>query len=413
MRRTGMNLEAVKIRNKTAVLNILNRQGPMSRKDIAAKVGLTAAAVTVLCTEMIEEGILLEKGEVQEEERHAGRKKVLLDINYEYQYVAAVSIEMSSTYITICDLKGSELAGKKIPTDKSLPPHEFLESIARECIAFLWANGRRLEEILGMGVCIPGIVDREQGISLHAYGIWESPVNVKNEMEALMHCPVIVENNVKAFAEGELAYGQGRRDEDLLFLKWGPGVGSAIVIQDQIYEGKDHRAAEIGHYIVEPNGIACRCGRRGCLETRVSTQAIIGKIKTIYSETDTPVLYAQTGGNPDRITEEDFNRWSKGKAETEFCIDDEKVFEIMDRSIERMARAVVNVLTILAPNNMILFGDMFENKRIRTLFVEYCKSYDPSYNENYIQKSKLSKKIYYIGATAIVTRKLFFERGNA
>ena len=52
-----------------------------------------------------------------------------------------------------------------------------------------------------------------------------------------MNCPVIVENNIKAFAEGELLYGMGKTEENLLFLKWGPGVGSAMVIGNQVYEG--------------------------------------------------------------------------------------------------------------------------------------------------------------------------------
>ena len=77
MGRTGMNLENVKVRNRSVILSLLNSQGAMSRKDIAKQVGLTPAAVTLLCTEMMEEGKIVEKGEVQEE-RRAGRKKVLV-----------------------------------------------------------------------------------------------------------------------------------------------------------------------------------------------------------------------------------------------------------------------------------------------------------------------------------------------
>ena len=91
-RQAGINLENVKIRNKSTVLKLLNRKGAMSRKDIAKEVGLTPATVTVLCTEMIEEGILQEKGEMQED-RRAGRRKILVDIAYGCKCVVAVSIE--------------------------------------------------------------------------------------------------------------------------------------------------------------------------------------------------------------------------------------------------------------------------------------------------------------------------------
>lgn len=411
MAQTGINLENVKIRNRSAILSLLNSQGAMSRKDIAKQVGLTPAAVTLLCTEMIEEGILLEKGEVQGE-RRAGRKKVLVDINYECKCVVAVSIEAAHTWITISNIRGKEMAHKKINTDTQIQPEQFLNEIAKESKALLWENQRRQEEILGMGICIPGIVDRSRGISLHAYGIWKEKVPVQKIMEELMACPVIVENNVKAFAEGELTYGIGKTGNNLLFVKWGPGVGSAIVIDNQIYEGKEHRAAEIGHYIIEPNGLLCRCGRKGCLETRVSTKAIVDKIKSVFSEEETPYLYQVLEGDSSKITEDVFSQWIETGTEQQELMHDPKLQEILCKSIERMARAIVNVMTILAPDHTVLYGTMLENEVIRKIFMSYCQRYDAGYTEEYIKKSDLSDKISYIGATAIVTKKYFFEQGR-
>lgn len=411
MAQTGINLENVKIRNRSAILSLLNSQGAMSRKDIAKQVGLTPAAVTLLCTEMIEEGILLEKGEVQGE-RRAGRKKVLVDINYECKCVVAVSIEAAHTWITISNIRGKEMAHKKINTDTQIQPEQFLNEIAKESKALLWENQRRQEEILGMGICIPGIVDRSRGISLHAYGIWKEKVPVQKIMEELMACPVIVENNVKAFAEGELTYGIGKTGNNLLFVKWGPGVGSAIVIDNQIYEGKEHRAAEIGHYIIEPNGLLCRCGRKGCLETRVSTKAIVDKIKSVFSEEETPYLYQVLEGDSSKITEDVFSQWIETGTEQQELTHDPKLQEILCKSIERMARAIVNVMTILAPDHTVLYGTMLENEVIRKIFMSYCQRYDAGYTEEYIKKSDLSDKISYIGATAIVTKKYFFEQGR-
>lgn len=407
-RQAGINLENVKIRNKSTVLKLLSSKGAMSRKDIAKEVGLTSAAVTLLCTEMIEEGILQEKGEMQEE-RRAGRKKILVDIVYDWKYVVAVSIEAKKTYLTICDLKGRAVDSKKMNTDTSVQPEEFLKVIAKECKALLWENEKSHKDVLGMGICIPGIVNRKKGISLHAYGIWNQEINVKDLMEEYMQCPVIVENNVKAFAEGELAYGLGRTGDNLLFVKWGPGVGSAVVIQNQVYEGKDHRAAEIGHYIIEPDGKLCRCGRRGCLETRVSIGAIIEKIHSVYSQEKTPRLYARTNGNVEQISEDHFTEWAEGRNKEVLDFGDDIVVQILRSSIERLARAIVNVITILAPDHAILFGSMLENDEIRNIFMEYCQSYDSNYTDEYIQMSKLSKQIYHIGATAVVTRELFFE----
>ena len=79
-----MNLENVKFNNQSAVLRLLNDRGAMSRKDIAEEVGLTAASVTSICTELLEKNIITELGEVAEEKR-AGRKKILVDLNSHYK----------------------------------------------------------------------------------------------------------------------------------------------------------------------------------------------------------------------------------------------------------------------------------------------------------------------------------------
>lgn len=410
MGQTGINLENVRVRNKSAILSLLNSQGALSRKDIAKVVGLTPAAVTLLCTEMIEDGILMEKGELQEEKR-AGRKKVLVDINYAYKCVIAVNIEAVYTWITISNLQGTALAHKRIRTDAQAEPERFLDEIAKESKVLLWENMRRQEDLLGIGICIPGIVNRKTGVSLQAYGIWKEKVPVQKIMEEFMHCPVIVENNVKAFAQAELTYGLGKTDDDLLFVRWGPGVGSAIVINNQIYEGKENRAAEIGHYIVEPDGILCRCGRRGCLETRVSIKAIVDKIRNIFSEEKTPCLYELAEGDVQRLTEDLFVYWIERYLNEGELTKEPAVKGILCTSIERMARAVVNVMTMLAPDNTVLYGTMFENPVIYKIFLSYCQKYDAGYTDANIKRSELSDRISFIGATAIVTKKYFFEQG--
>lgn len=410
MKPVGVNFENVKYKNRSSILKTLNNLGPMSRKDIAREVGLTPAAVTLLTTEMMDEKILVEKGELKEEPR-AGRKKILVDIDYQSQWVLAVSIELKHTYIQICDLKAKVLKKVKMPTLSELPAEKFLRIIADESLALIYEMKISPDKVMGMGICIPGIVDRKKGVSIKAYGIWKSEVHVKTLLENWVNCPVIVENNVKAFAEGELLYGAGKKESNLLFLKWGPGVGSAIVIQNQLYEGKGHRAAEIGHYIIEPDGKPCKCGRNGCLETRVSISAMTDKIRGYFAAADTPMLHAEVGSDEAAITEEQFTEWLlNSDTECPPVLSDPEVKDMLDQNIERLARAVVNVITILAPDYTVLFGSMFENYYIEAEFLKHCMRYDDSYNQRYIGKSKLSSKIYHIGAVALVTRELLFEQ---
>ena len=411
MGKPGISLDNVKNNNKSQILKILQKNGAMSRKDIAAQIGLTPAAVTTLCNAMIENHMIVEKGELQEEKR-AGRKKVLVDINYDFKYIVAVNIEAVYSWITVTNIRGDLLCENRIDTDSKADPEAFLEELTKEIKILLWEKEIQLSDVLGIGVCIPGIVDREKGISIHAYGIWNQKVSVSRILSKHISCPVIVENNVKAFAEGEMLYGAGKNGDNILFIKWGPGVGSAIVIGNELYEGTRHNAAEIGHYIVEPNGMQCRCGRRGCLETRVSMSAVTERIKDIYSKEDTPVLYEETSGDKTRITRDLLADWVENSKDSYITRMDSKVADIMYGAIERMARAAVNVMTILAPDCTIVFGSMLEDDQIYSMFMKYCMEYDENYTDEYIRRSDLSDKINYIGGIALIARTYFFDLNN-
>ena len=401
---TGINLVNVRTENRSAILKLLNDRGAMSRKDIASALGLTPATVTLICTELLSLGLLVEKGEVAGEEKRVGRRKILIDINYQYGYVLSLSIEPDDTSITITDLSGSVLAARLLKTDGEQDPEQFLKHVADESKVLMWENNVPKESVLGVGVSVPGTVRRETGVSLHAYRIWNKPVPVGKILGKYLDYPVIVENNVKAFAEGELIYGSGRQMENLLFIKWGPGVGSAIIIHNQIYDGENTKTAEIGHYIVEKNGRKCRCGRRGCLETHVSTHAVARQVQETCTPETMPTLYRFIEGDISRITAKTIFSWS--------AVEDPGLEKVMGKVVDLMARMVSNTITLLAPEQVIFYGYMFDLPHIRERFLECCAQYDPTYQKTYIQRSCLSEKISYIGPLAVIMNELFLTSGS-
>ncbi|MDO4267335.1 MAG: ROK family transcriptional regulator [Eubacteriales bacterium] len=401
---TGINLENVKLSNRSAILKLLNDQGAMPRKDIAVHLGLTPATVTMICTELLSAGILCEKGEVEEEKR-AGRRKVLVDINYRYRYVLSISIEGNGTCVSICDLKGNHLGIKTLHTDVTLAPGEFLKKVSDESKALMWESGIGKDMVLGAGVSIPGPVSRREGISRHAYRIWNEPVPVGEILRKLLDVPVIVENNVKAFAEGELIYGEGKLVKNMLLVKWGPGVGSAIIIQNRIYDSQSSKTAEIGHCLVEKNGKLCSCGRRGCLETMVSSHAIAEQVREACTKERMPLLYDSIGGDLSRIQVRNIGSW--------MSFDDPGLERLIGEIMEYLLRIVVNSITLLAPERVVLYGYLFELPGIRERFVRSCAAYDPAYDGRLIIGSKLSGRQEYIGGLAVVMNELFLMSGYA
>lgn len=396
---SGINLESVKARNRTSILKLLNSQGAMSRKDIASVLGLSPASVTVLCSELLEEGMLYELG--QQEENKVGRKKILLNINENYRYVLAVRIEAGQTNVSLCDLRGRCLGSRYFRNEKSASPEKLLSQAADACRELIWKNSIGREKLLGVGVTVPGPVDRTLGISSHAYRIWDFPVKVVEQMEEQLGCPVLLENNVKAFALAEQLYGIGRQKENLVILKWGPGVGSAIIARNHIYESRKFKTAEIGHVRVCKGGKLCRCGRRGCLETVVASHPIANHLRQVFDPVKTPLLWQTMEGDPERITVHTLADIT--------ALDDAGVWQALDEDMNVLTNVVGGILTMLVPDELVLYGDMFRLPHILEHFTEQCKAYDPHYDEHYIHLSALNEKIEYIGALAVVVSERFFQ----
>ena len=375
MRKAGMNMAQVKKQNRSSILNCVNECEPVSRKDIADLIGLTPAAVTQICSELIQEGLLEEQG-FETQSVGAGRKKILLNLNYNCYYMITVNIESENTFLAIANMKGDCVEQQTLVTDRKEKPETFLTQIAGICRQMAENHTDLLPRIAGVSVAVPGVVDREKGTSVHAYGVWSREVEVCRILEEQLRYPVWIENNVNALAMAELLYGFGRRYDNLLLIKWGPGVGSAVIIDNQLYEGRHGKAGELGHFIVERNGELCSCGRRGCLETKVSYQALARTIPFVQEEFG--VVYKKAVENGQ-----------------------DKVFQ---EAIELFARTIVNSMTILAPNRVVLCGSLFRDRAVRDRLIEACSGYDPKYNAERILYSTLADKEKYIGPTAVFVR---------
>ena len=380
MRRQGMNNERVKQQNRALILRYINENGPVSRKDIAIATGLTPASITQITTQLIIEGILVETGTEEGKQTGAGRKKVLLDIDATSSLVCTVNIESRDTTAGICDLKGMPVKGvsgsgllRRIDTNRQMAPEDFLRQIAQVCsqlIADLGEENRK--KLAAVSVGIAGAVDPERGVSLHAYGIWNRSVDIKSVLEDELDLPVMIENNVEAFAQAEILYGTGRRSDDLMIIKWGPGVGSTIVTGGKVYKGRRGKTAELGHMIVTKNGKPCSCGRRGCLETEVSYRA----------------LQAGLEFRPEEFGQ----RYEQA---------DPKAAAFIDAAIDLFARSIVNAATIVAPGRIVLAGDLFESPVIRGKLISACSSYDRAFGEKRILHTTLAGREGYVGPAAV------------
>ena len=397
---SGMNLVNLRTMNRSKFLKLLNDRGPMPRKDISAELGLTPAAVTQICSELLEEGVLEEGGALEEEAR-VGRKKILIGLNYRYAYILGVCIESEDTTVFIGNLRGECLRRRVLKTDSGTEPENFLRQVADTLRQLQRDAGMNDRQFLGIGVSVPGPVARQAGISEHAYRIWNEPVKIADFFRKQTDLPVIVENNVKAFAEAELIFGAGKEVSNILLVKWGPGVESAIVISKRVYDNQKGDTSELGHVHISGKNKLCRCGRRGCLETEVSTHAVAEKVRDSCTESRMPMVWNFCHGAPERLQARNIRTWAD--------IPDSGLRKVLDKVIEKMADVTLNAERLLAPDRVICFGDLFRLSYFKQKFPEFYRKLDITYEEGSLEYSRLSSRTDYIGPLALVFNEILLQ----
>lgn len=405
MKNSGVNMVMIKQNNRSTILKVLKSYGALSRKDIADIVNLTPAAVTILISEMIAEGIVKEMGQLEEEDKRAGRKKILVDINYNHKYVMGINIESEKVCIGIANLKGEIVNQVDIQADPAIPPEDLLCQVVDEYIQILWKENILKQDILGVGVGIVGKLDITKGESIHAYGLWKEKVAVRDILQNKLDLPVTVDNNVRALALTEMDYGRNGDYTSLLFVKYGPGLGSTMIINREVYYGSHYTAGEIGHMIIDKDGLECKCGNKGCLEAVASYKAIMKEIKALFSKQNSPHLYELCKGDEKNIHIQAILSASERG--------DEKVRKILMKTAEYIARGIYNAVKLYDPEKVVLFGEIFKNAMFKQFVLEAFENLIAEKDsKDILEVSALNSQSVCLGGVTLAIRKFFYQTGG-
>lgn len=185
---------------------------------------------------------------------------------------------------------GEVLDTFSIRTDKNLSPEDMFGLLCEEINKFI-STHKYDEKISGVGLGIPGLLDKKKGI------IFSSPnmptwldFEVTEYISSRVHLPVKIVNDASAAALGEARYGSGKDYENLIMITLGTGVGGGIVLNKKLYDGLGGTGAQLGHSLIELNGRQCNCGRKGCLEAYASATALIKDTEKAVKDNPNSVL---------------------------------------------------------------------------------------------------------------------------
>ncbi|MFJ8747717.1 ROK family protein, partial [Embleya sp. NPDC127516] len=251
----------------------------VSRQQIATATGLSTATVANLTGELLDVGVLVEVGR---EDSGGGRPRARLAVNAERGLLVGVDVSEDFVRLELYDLAMNVLRAVERRMDpRGSSPGDVVEHIALGVDDLLTTPDVDPDRVLGIGVSLPGLVEREGGVSVLAvYGHWRD-VPMKALLAERLDFPLYVDNPLKASTVAELWFGAGRDVDDLAVVTLRTGVGVGVAIDGTLYRGATNSAGEWGHIILVMDGRTCRCGARGCVEAYVGAPGILRTLREI------------------------------------------------------------------------------------------------------------------------------------
>ena len=214
--------------------------------------------------------------------------------------------------------------------------------IAEMTEAIKTVSGRlKAQTLMGVGIGVPGIIDMATGMLRKSPNLpgWED-YPVREEIERRLGSRVILENDANAAALGELWIGAGKGADDLCMFTLGTGVGGGIVLNGQIWHGMTGMAGELGHTPVDPNGRACGCGSRGCVEQYASATAVKRMAMEAVESGKAPELAAALKRDSELSSKIVFELARMGDAPAQ------KIFDIVGESLGISIATAINTLNL-------------------------------------------------------------------
>ncbi|PLR94468.1 ROK family transcriptional regulator [Bacillus sp. T33-2] len=381
--------------NKKRVLKCVLENSPISRAEIAVKISVSKPTVSLLVDELISEKWIFEKG-IGESSSQGGRRPIQLYFNETAAYLIGTDIGGTKVKTVISDLCGNIVASSSFKTNQYLQSG-LLKQISKEIGCMVQKAGIDAGKILGMGAGVPGITDTTCGVVMEAPSLnW---IRYPFITEAARHFPypVYVDNDVNVAALGEQWLGNAKNKENVLFIAVGTGIGSGIIIHNQLYRGSSSAAGEMGYMVTDINDIKNEFKpifhRYGYLESVAGGKAIGGKLtKLIQQEPDHP--YHKQAHDSELPGEMAFRLAKHG---------DKIALKVVDEAIEHLAYGIINAASLLNPEVIILGGGVLKSSElILPKLREVVTQYLPSSVE--LKISQLGENAGVLGAVSLFLR---------
>jgi N-acetylglucosamine repressor len=380
--------------NRILVLKTISDHEHISRAEIARLTRLTGTTVSDIVSDLIEEGLVREVGVGQSQ---GGKNPILLGLVEDSRWLIGLDLAQNEFRGAVVNLRGKLRDAVAV---------QVVESHRMDALPLVYQILDKLfsgtsRPLSGIGVGTPGLVNTREGLVVNAVNLnWRS-LPLSRLLEERYRLPVCILNDCHAAAIGENTYGKDpRMDENLILINVHHGIGAGIIINGEIFHGDGGFAGEIGHVVVVPEGgEICRCGKRGCLETVASVEALIRQAKELTRE------HADCG-LPHNIEHIDLDC-----IEAAFKAGNPLMCDLVLKTAEHIGVAIshavglLNIQRIVLKGDMTRFGDVWLN-RIRAVLKDYSLA-RPLENTR-VEIARLGENAVILGAAAVLANNYSF-----
>jgi N-acetylglucosamine repressor len=261
--------------------------------------------ITSLVSELIESGDIYSGSTVT---APRGRRPEMLVVRTSDRFAVGVDIRLSKTYLVLSDFSGKPVATDSF--DTVLEPRDLASKLG-DRIRSLLAKHDVVDRCAGIGVAVPGMVDRETGRVIRSPQLGWHDVEIRESLATFAGLPVQIENAPIACALARMWLGtpEARAPQNFVYVTVSDGVGTAIVARGDILRGAGDTAGEFGHVPLDRDGPDCMCGARGCLEAYTSNLATVARfLGREYSPQSARELASSSGATIDVV----IDRWKSG-----------------------------------------------------------------------------------------------------
>lgn len=391
------NHSLLKRLNRSSVLHLLRQNDGLSRRELTQLTQLDGKTITNVTQDLLRFKMIKPVGSIS---RGVGRPMEIVALNPNYGFALGIDLGASHIACVGVNFSGEIIARSEAKIKYGMTPEKIIKQMILHGNKVLGMIKKSHKRLLGIGVCVPGTIDRDTGTGVWAANLsnWKN-VQLKAPFAKAFNTSVFFDEATRCAALGEMFARMNEELNNFLLLDLSLGIGSAFVQNGQLYYGNSEVAGEIGHTTIKKDGMQCRCGKMGCLEAEASGYAITKKCSDLLQKQ--PKTQSKSSSNVI------FNAEDAVKS----IVAGNKAFaKIFDEAAYMLGTAAANAVMLLNPAHLILVGGLTHAKDLlmRPFREALRKELRPDLLESLtVEISKLGNDAGPLGAASLVLNRIY------